>query len=81
MFQPDFIKIAEAMGINGIRVSDKTQVDASIEAALAHPGAVLLDFEVEDVEDCYPMMPPGVSLSQTIDQPKVEPTRQPERVR
>jgi len=82
MFQPDFIKIAEAMGINGIRVSDKAQVDASIEAALAHPGAVLLDFEVEDVEDCYPMMPPGVSLSQTIDQPKVEqPARQPERVR
>jgi acetolactate synthase-1/2/3 large subunit len=82
MFQPDFIKIAEAMGINGIRVSDKAQVDASIEAALAHPGAVLLDFEVEDVEDCYPMMPPGVSLSQTIDQPKVDqPARQPERVR
>jgi acetolactate synthase-1/2/3 large subunit len=81
MFQPDFIKIAEAMGINGIRVSDKAQVDASIEAALAHPGAVLLDFEVEDVEDCYPMMPPGVSLSQTIDQPKVDqPARQPERV-
>jgi acetolactate synthase-1/2/3 large subunit len=82
MFQPDFVKIAEAMGIQGMRVSEKTQVDGAIEAALAHPGAVLLDFEVEDVEDCYPMMPPGVSLSQTIDQPKLDqPTKRPEAVR
>jgi len=46
--------------------------NSSIEAALRHPGAVLLDFQVEEAEDCYPMMPPGVSLSDTIDQPKVE---------
>ncbi|MHB8376587.1 MAG: biosynthetic-type acetolactate synthase large subunit [Dehalococcoidia bacterium] len=78
MFQPDFVKIAEAMGITGMRVSDKAQVASSIEAALRHPGAVLLDFQVEDVEDCYPMMPPGVSLSDTIDQPKIE---QPEYAR
>ena len=47
-------------------------VQPSIEAALGHPGAVLLDFHVENVEDCYPMMPPGVSLSDTIDQPPVK---------
>jgi acetolactate synthase-1/2/3 large subunit len=80
MFQPDFVKIAEAMGITGLRVSDKAQVESSIEAALAHPGAVLIDFQVEDVEDCYPMMPPGVSLSDTIDQPPVE-SKQPEYAR
>ena len=80
MFQPDFVKIAEAMGITGIRVSDKAQVDSSIEAALRHPGAVLIDFQVEEAEDCYPMMPPGVSLSETIDQPSVD-TKQPEYAR
>jgi hypothetical protein len=26
---------------------------------------------VDVIEDCYPMMPPGVSLSETIDQPKI----------
>jgi acetolactate synthase-1/2/3 large subunit len=78
MFQPDFVKLAEAMGITGIRVSDKSMVESTIEAALAHPGAVLIDFEVEDIEDCYPMMPPGVSLSETIDQPEV---KQPEYAR
>ena len=77
MFQPDFVKIAEAMGITGLRVSDKSMVESSIEAALQHPGAVLIDFQVEDVEDCYPMMPPGVSLSDTIDQPAIsEPAKE-----
>jgi acetolactate synthase-1/2/3 large subunit len=77
MFQPDFLKIAEAMGVTGLRVSDKSMVESSIEAALQHPGAVLIDFQVEDIEDCYPMMPPGVSLSDTIDQPPVvEPERE-----
>ncbi len=78
MFQPDFVKIAEAMGITGMRVSDKAMVESSIEAALRHPGAVLIDFQVEEAEDCYPMMPPGVSLSDTIDQPEV---KQPEMAR
>jgi acetolactate synthase-1/2/3 large subunit len=78
MFQPDFVKIAEAMGITGMRVSDKSMVESSIEAALRHPGAVLIDFQVEEAEDCYPMMPPGVSLSDTIDQPEV---KQPEMAR
>jgi acetolactate synthase-1/2/3 large subunit len=78
MFQPDFVKVAEAMGITGMRVSDKSMVESSIEAALRHPGAVLIDFQVEEAEDCYPMMPPGVSLSDTIDQPEV---KQPEMAR
>jgi len=78
MFQPDFVKVAEAMGLTGIRVTEKNMVESSIEAALRHPGAVVLDFEVEDIENCYPMMPPGVSLSDTIDQP---PVKQPEMVR
>ena len=38
MFQPDFVKMAEAMGITGIRVSEKSMVESSIEAALRHPG-------------------------------------------
>jgi acetolactate synthase-1/2/3 large subunit len=78
MFQPDFVKLAEAMGVTALHVSDKTLVDSTIDAALAHPGAVLIEFEVEDVEDCFPMMPPGVSLSETIDQPKL---KQPEYAR
>jgi thiamine pyrophosphate-dependent acetolactate synthase large subunit-like protein len=50
-------------------------VETSIEAALRHPGPVLIDFQVEEAEDCYPMMPPGVSLSDTIDQPEQKPSK------
>ncbi len=78
MFQPDFVKLAEAMGITGIRVSDKAQVESSIEAALRHPGAVVIDFQVEEAENCFPMVPPGATLAETMDQP---PVKQPEYAR
>ncbi|MEX1255733.1 MAG: biosynthetic-type acetolactate synthase large subunit [Dehalococcoidia bacterium] len=72
LFQPDFIKLAEAFGMPGVRVSDKAAVEGAIQSALDHPGPVLLDFEVEQQEDTYPMMPPASSLAETIDQPVFE---------
>jgi acetolactate synthase-1/2/3 large subunit len=83
LFQPDYVKLAEAYGMPGIRVSEKAEVESAIEKALQHPGPVLIDFEVEQHEDTYPAMPPGAALSETIDTPKhagdVE--SQPEKVR
>ena len=72
LFHPDFVKLAEAFGMLGMRVDTREQVEPAIEYAMRHPGPVLIDFEVEEEENCYPMMPPGVSLSETIDQPPVE---------
>jgi acetolactate synthase-1/2/3 large subunit len=76
LFQPDFVKLAEAFGMPGIRVTDKTAVDGAIQGALDHPGPVLLDFEVEQQEDTYPMMPPAASLAETIDQPAFDEARE-----
>ena len=72
IFQPDFVKLAEAYGMAAMRVSDKVDVESSIEKALQHPGPVLIDFEVEQYEDTFPAMPPGASLSETVDRPEVE---------
>lgn len=72
MFNPDFVKLAEAFGMRGLRVTDKAQVDGAIQDALAHPGPVLIDFVVEQEENVYPMVPPGASLAETIDQPKYQ---------
>jgi acetolactate synthase-1/2/3 large subunit len=77
LFQPDYVKLAEAFGMPGMRVEDKTQVEAAIQKAIEHPGPVIIDFEVEQHEDTYPMMPPGASLAETVDQPKSE---EPEKV-
>ena len=66
---PDFVKLAEAYGIPGIRVTDKTQVVASIEQATAHPGPVIIDFVVDPDEYVYPMIPAGESIAELIEEP------------
>lgn len=69
LFQPDFVKLAEAYGLRGLRVTDNSQVDSSIELALSHPGPVLIDFQVDEYENTFPMVPPGASLQETVDSP------------
>jgi acetolactate synthase-1/2/3 large subunit len=72
LFQPDFVKLAEAYGMPGMLVTQKVDVDRAIESALQHPGPVLINFEVEQHEDTFPAMPPGTSLAETVDAPKYE---------
>ncbi|MBI4498030.1 MAG: biosynthetic-type acetolactate synthase large subunit [Chloroflexi bacterium] len=72
MRQPDFVKLAEAFGMPGLRVTEKDDVEWAIKQAMDHQGPVLIDFVVEEEENCYPMVPPGAALHETIDQPKFE---------
>ena len=67
---PDFVKLAEAFGMLGIRVTDKTQVVPAIQDAMAYDGPVLVDFVVDEEENVYPMIPPGESIEQLIEAPK-----------
>ena len=69
MYQPDFVKLAEAYGMRAIRVTEKAQVQPSIDLALSHAGPVLIDFQVEEYENTFPMVPPGASLQETVDSP------------
>jgi acetolactate synthase-1/2/3 large subunit len=68
---PDYVKIAEAYGIPGIRVTDKRDVPAAIEKAMAHKGAFLIDFVVEPEENVFPIVPPGASLVEALELPMV----------
>ncbi len=72
---PDFVKLAEAFGIKGLRAERKEEVRAVIDEAMNHPGPVVIDFQVKYDENCYPMVPPGASLDETIDQPAWEPEK------
>ena len=67
---PDFVKLAEAFGMLGIRVTDKTQVIPAIQDAMAYNGPALVDFVVDEEENVFPMIPPGESLEQLIEAPK-----------
>jgi len=66
---PDFVKIAEAYGIPGIRVNSKKEVVPAIQKAMEHDGPFLIDFIVEPEENVYPMVPPGASLAEIIEEP------------
>jgi acetolactate synthase-1/2/3 large subunit len=69
---PDFVKLAEAFGIKGLRAEKKDQVAPAIQAAMEHDGPVVVDFRVTYDENIYPMVPPGASLDETIDLPAAD---------
>ncbi len=69
---PDFVKVAEAYGIAGLRVTRREEVIPAIEQAMAHDGPFLIDFMVEPEENVFPMVPPGASNIEFIEQPKKE---------
>jgi acetolactate synthase-1/2/3 large subunit len=74
---PDFVKLADAYGIPGLRVKEKAEVEEAITWALAKPGPVLVDFWVDREENVYPMIPPGLTLAEMME----DPTLKTERVR
>jgi acetolactate synthase-1/2/3 large subunit len=66
---PDFVKLAEAFGMVGIRVTERSQIRDAIQQAMECPGPVLVDFMVEEEENVYPMIPAGQSVADLIEEP------------
>jgi acetolactate synthase-1/2/3 large subunit len=56
---PDWVKLADAFGAVGMRVTDKNDVVDAMKTALETDGPVLLDVHVTKEENCYPMIPAG----------------------
>ncbi len=56
---PDFVKLAEAYGATGIRLTDKTTLVEDMRTALATPGPVMVDVRVSREENVYPMIAAG----------------------
>ena len=69
---PDFVKLAEAYGIAGIRVTEKDQVEGAIQQALETPGPVIVDFVVKPDENVYPMIPAGESVNEMLERPPAD---------
>jgi acetolactate synthase-1/2/3 large subunit len=63
---PDFVKIAEAYGAVGMRVSEKDEVEDALRKAISVDGPVILDFLVEREENVFPMVPAGARLDEVI---------------
>lgn len=64
---PDFVKVAQAYGIEGIRVTKSEEVEPALKKALNIAGPVVLDFRVSREENVFPMVPAGAALNQIIE--------------
>ena len=69
---PDFVKLAEAFGAVGLRVSDPAKLDDVIDEMIATPNAVIVDVEVDPAENVYPMIPAGAAHNQITMSPDDE---------
>ena len=61
---PDFVKLAEAYGIKGLRATKPEEVKSVLQEGLETPGPVVMDFQVEPEENVFPMVKPGTPLSE-----------------
>jgi acetolactate synthase-1/2/3 large subunit len=69
---PDFIKLAEAYGATGIRVSRTDEIIPAIQRARSIKGPVLVEFIIEPEANVYPIVPPGASNSEMMHMPTEE---------
>jgi len=63
---PDFARLAEAYGLRGITMTEPGDVEAAIDQAWDHPGAVVIDFQVEREHNVFPIVPQGKSIGEMI---------------
>lgn len=63
---PDYVKLAEAFGIRGIRAVTPSEVENVLDEALTVKGPVVMDFQVDPYENCYPMVPAGGAINQMV---------------
>jgi acetolactate synthase-1/2/3 large subunit len=69
MKSPDFVKIAEAHGLTGMRVTERSQVESAVQQARENPESVVIEFKVEKEDSVYPMVPAGADLDKMIRRP------------
>ena len=64
--QPDFVKLAEAYGATGLRVSEVDKLMPTLQKAFDTPGPVVVDVRVAREENVYPMVPAGKALDEML---------------
>jgi acetolactate synthase-1/2/3 large subunit len=69
MRNPDFVKIAEAHGLTGLLVTQRSEVQAAVSKAQETEGTVVVEFRVEKEDSVYPMVPSGGDLHNMIRRP------------
>lgn len=63
---PDFVKLAEAYGVKGLRATNKDEARKAWQEAMDTPGPVLVEFVVDKGENVYPMVTQGSTIDQML---------------
>ena len=66
---PEFVELAGAYSIPAMRVAHQEDVMPALRKAQAHDGPYLIEFVVDPSVNLYPMVPPGGSLGETLEDP------------
>ena len=66
--QVDFVKLAEAMGAKGIRVTKKEDVAPAIREAISLKAPVVIDCQIDSDDKVFPMVAPGAAISEAFSQ-------------
>ena len=64
---PDFLTLASAFGIPGQHITRKDQVEAALDTMLSSEGPYLLHVSIDELENVWPLVPPGASNSQMLE--------------
>ena len=67
---PDYVKLANAYDIPALRVEHQEDVADALRQAQEHEGPFLIEFVVERETNVFPMVPPGGSLADTLEDPR-----------
>jgi acetolactate synthase I/II/III large subunit len=66
---PNFQKLAEAFGISAATITTRGEVAGAVESARRQKRAAVIDFQVEQEDSVYPMVPAGADLDRMIRRP------------
>ena len=64
--QPDFVKLADAYGAEGYRITEVADLIPTLTKALASPNPAIVDVRVAREENVYPMVPAGAALDEML---------------
>lgn len=64
--QPDFVKLSEAYGIKGVRISSEEEAEEELKKALLSKEPAVIDVRVAKSEKVFPMIAPGKGLHEMV---------------
>ena len=62
----DFVKLAEAFGVTGMRITHDNEIDETLKKALALNEPVVIDVQISPDENVLPMIPPGKTVNEIV---------------